>query len=128
APVVLVVEDNPVERAVVERVLRDAGFAVSAVSSGRAVAQALQLARPDLILLDALLPDMDGFAVCQGLRARPETQLIPIVMLTGLDDVVSIDRAYEMGATDFITKPIGHALLVHRLRYLLRAAAAAEAL
>jgi predicted signal transduction protein with EAL and GGDEF domain/DNA-binding response OmpR family regulator len=127
-PAVLVVEDNPIERAVLERLLRNAGFSVVAVGTGEAVEAEVRARQPSLILLDALLPDIDGFEVCARLRTQPWGRQIPIVMLTGLDDVRSIDRAYQSGATDFITKPIAHTLLIHRLRYLLRAAAAADAL
>lgn len=118
---ILVVEDSPVERTLVSRILENAGFAVIAVELGGVVIETATRVRPDLILLDALLPDVDGFEVCEQLRGNRATHLIPVVMLTGLHDMASIDRAYNAGATDFLTKPINHALLVHRLRYLLRA-------
>ncbi len=120
-PVILVVEDNPVERAVVDRILRSAGFGVIVAECGEAAIKRAIEDEPDIILLDALLPDIDGFQVCLELSRHPKARFIPVVMLTGLDDVTSIDRAYEVGATDFITKPINHSLLVHRIRYLLRA-------
>lgn len=121
APVILVVEDNPVERALITRILNMAQLGVVGVDNGLAAVERATTVAPDLILLDALLPDIDGFDVCEQLRQHARARFIPIVMLTGLDDVASIDRAYEVGATDFITKPINHALLVHRIRYLLRA-------
>ncbi|MDB6061223.1 MAG: hypothetical protein JWM78_1326 [Verrucomicrobiaceae bacterium] len=127
-PLVLVVEDNPVERALVMRILGVAQFAVVGVDCGQAALEQIQRCEPDLILLDALLPDIDGFDICEQLRKQPHTRFIPIVMLTGLDDVASVDRAYQVGATDFFTKPINHSLLVHRIRYLLRASSAAEEL
>ena len=118
---ILVVEDNPVERQLVGKILRNANFEVIAVDCGEVVLDTVINYQPDLILLDALLPDIDGFEVCQHLRAHPKGVYIPIIMLTGLDDVSSINRAYEVGATDFFTKPINHSLLVHRIKYLLRA-------
>lgn len=121
SPVILVVEDNPVERVLITRILNVAQLVVIGVDCGQAAIDQAIAAEPDLILLDALLPDIDGFEVCTQLRRHARTRFIPVVMLTGLDDVASIDRAYEVGATDFITKPINHALLVHRIRYLLRA-------
>jgi PleD family two-component response regulator len=127
-PVILVVEDNPVELALVSRILRNAEFKVVAVECGAQVIDHAIQYEPDIILLDALLPDIDGFEVCEQLRRHPKARFIPVVMLTGLDDVNSIDRAYEVGATDFITKPINHSLLVHRIRYLLRARAATDEL
>ncbi len=125
---VLVVEDNPVERTLVERMLAQGGFAVESVDSGGAALAAAAELRPDLILLDALLPDIDGFEVCTTLRGDRRTRFTPVVMLTGLDDIASIERAYRVGATDFLSKPIKHTLLVQRLRYLLRASANADEL
>lgn len=115
------VEDNPVERQLVGKILRNSNFEVIAVDCGGVVLDTVIDYQPDLILLDALLPDIDGFDVCEHLRAHPKGVYIPIIMLTGLDDVSSINRSYEAGATDFFTKPINHSLLVHRIRYLLRA-------
>jgi PAS domain S-box-containing protein len=120
-PVILVVEDNPVERQLVGKILRNANFEVIAVDCGEVVLDTVINYQPDLILLDALLPDIDGFDVCRHLRAHPKGVYIPIIMLTGLDDVSSINDAYDAGATDFFTKPINHSLLVHRIKYLLRA-------
>lgn len=120
SPTILLVEDNPVERQLVSKILRDADFEVTAVSRGDVVLDAVKSSQLDLILLDAILPDIDGFEVCQLLRAHPRGRYIPIIMLTGLNDVASINRAYEVGATDFFTKPIHHTLLVHRIRYSLR--------
>jgi diguanylate cyclase (GGDEF)-like protein/PAS domain S-box-containing protein len=74
--------------------------------------------RPDLVVLDVVMPKMDGFEACTELRRH--SSHTPILMLTGLDDIGSINRAYAVGATDFATKPINWVLLGHRLRYLLR--------
>ena len=123
-PLILLVEDNPVERQLVTRVLRNAGFGVIAVDCGRVVAEAFINNSPDLVLLDGLLPDIDGFDVCRQLRGIHEARYVPIVMLTGLDDEASIDKAYSAGATDFYVKPIVHSILIQRIRYLLRASAA----
>ncbi len=118
---ILVVEDNPVERLLLDRVLREAGFERLLAPDGETALAHVAQRAPDLILLDALLPDIDGFEICERLRADPRLLHIPVMMLTGLDDVASIDRAYQCGATDFFTKPINTSLLVHRIRYLLRA-------
>ena len=63
-------------------------------------------ATPDLVLLDVMMPNMDGFTFCQKLRALPDKRRIPVLMMTGLDDVDSIHHAYGVGARDFITKPV----------------------
>jgi DNA-binding response OmpR family regulator len=105
----------------ISKVLRNADFQIIAVDCGEVVLDTLIDYRPDLILLDALLPDIDGFEVCEHLRAHLRGLYIPIIMLAGLDDVKCINRAYRSGATDFFTKPINHFHLVQRMRYLLRA-------
>jgi diguanylate cyclase (GGDEF)-like protein/PAS domain S-box-containing protein len=73
------------------------------------------------MLLDVMMPVLDGYAVCARLRGLPRGQHVPVLMMTGLEDVASINRAYEVGATDFITKPINYTLLSYRVRYMLRA-------
>jgi diguanylate cyclase (GGDEF)-like protein/PAS domain S-box-containing protein len=78
----------------------------------------------DIVLLDVVMPGLDGYTVCERLRQMPSSATVPVVMLTGLDDNESIDRAYQVGATDFISKPITWAVLGHRVRYLLRASRA----
>jgi predicted signal transduction protein with EAL and GGDEF domain len=81
----------------------------------------------DLVLLDVMMPGLDGFEVCSRLRAMPRGTQVPILMLTGLNDAESVEAAFRCGATDFITKPINWTLLGHRVRYSLRASASAEA-
>ena len=71
-----------------------------------------------------MMPQLDGYEVCARLRAMPGGGAVPVIMLTGLDDNESIDRAYEVGATDFISKPITWGVLGHRVRYVLRASRA----
>src|SRR6266576_885619 len=75
----------------------------------------------DLVILDVMMPEMSGFEVCQAIRTLPGGRNTPVLMATALDDVDSIDRAYRVGATDFIGKPINWPVLPHRLRYMLRA-------
>ena len=73
------------------------------------------------VLTDVEMPEMDGYEACRALRQRPGAEQMPILMLTVHDDVESIQRAYEAGATDFMAKPVSWPLLGHRLRYMLRA-------
>ena len=77
---------------------------------------------PDVVVLDALMPGLDGFETCRQLRHLPGFESLPVLMLTGLDDDASITRAYEAGATDFFVKSTQWSLLAGRLRYLLRSA------
>jgi diguanylate cyclase (GGDEF)-like protein len=73
-----------------------------------------------LVLLDVMLPDMDGFSVCQALKKNARTREIPVLLATGLNDTRSVEKGYEVGATDFLSKPFSWALLVNRIKYLLR--------
>jgi predicted signal transduction protein with EAL and GGDEF domain/FixJ family two-component response regulator len=119
---VLVADDDAILREIAGAMLRDAGFDVQTVASGDAAAAACALRLPDIALLDVEMPDGNGYQACTNIRALPGGADLPIVMVTGCDDTASIDRAYEAGATDFIVKPINWALLVHRIRYVLRGA------
>lgn len=124
-PRLLVVDDDPLQRHLAARTLRHAGFEVSEAADGEAALARLAEVPVDLLLLDLLMPGLDGYAVCRRVRALPQGGLLPILVLTGLNDTSAIDAAYEAGATDFIAKPIHWTLLSHRVRYALRAAAAA---
>ncbi|MGA7991113.1 MAG: EAL domain-containing protein [Thermoanaerobaculia bacterium] len=120
-PLVLVVDDDPVNRLLARGALEPEGFRVKEAEGGHAALDAFRLLKPDLVLLDVMMPDMDGFEVCSRLRGRADGEVVPVLMLTGLDDLESINQAFNAGATDFATKPVTWALLPHRIRYLLRA-------
>jgi DNA-binding response OmpR family regulator len=126
-PVVLLVDDDEMERFLHRQALEPAGFEIVEAENGPAAFEAFAITMPDIVVLDVVMPEMDGFAVCQTIRAMPAGRNIPILMATGLDDVESIDRAYRVGATDFIAKPISCPVLPHRLRYMLRACQLSEA-
>ena len=81
-----------------------------------------------IILLDVDMPGLDGYTVCRRLREVPRLASVPIVMVTGHEDTSAIDRAFNAGATDYISKPVNWALLPHRLAYILRNAASVRAL
>jgi diguanylate cyclase (GGDEF)-like protein/PAS domain S-box-containing protein len=125
---VLIVDDDPLLRNMATQTLRHAGFEVSEAASGEAALALMGEQRVDLLLLDVVMPGLDGYEVCQRIRAMPEGGAVPILMLTGLNDTASIELAYGQGATDFITKPINWTLLSHKVRYALRASNAAEAM
>ena len=120
-PRVLLVDDDEVSLMLTAAALRERGFDVDDVSSGERALAALEATAPDVILLDALMPGMDGFETCRALRALPGSAHIPVLMLTGLDDDASITRAYRAGATDFFVKSTQWSLLAGRMRYMLRA-------
>ena len=123
----LLVDDDLILRGMATQTLRHAGFEVIAVDSGEEGLRVFDTEVIDLVLLDVMMPGIDGFEVCSRLRAMQRGAMVPILMLTGLNDAESVDAAFRCGATDFVTKPINWTLLGHRVRYSLRASASAEA-
>jgi PAS domain S-box-containing protein len=119
-PLVLLVDDDEVNLLLTAIALRERGFELIEASSGARALQALAERTPDIVVLDAIMPELDGFETCRRLRRLPGYEYAPVLMLTGLNDDASIDRAYEAGATDFFVKSAQWSLLAGRLRYLLR--------
>jgi diguanylate cyclase (GGDEF)-like protein len=109
-------------RLLVREALEPHGLEVEEAPDGASALGLFRAREPNLVLLDVQMPGIDGFTVCEEIRRIPGALHTPVVMITGLDDVESVRRAYEAGATDFITKPISWLILSHRVRYLLRAA------
>jgi len=120
-PTVLIVDDDPVARLLAREALEQSGWSVEEAENGRLGLEVFLKRRPDLILLDIMMPEMDGFTVCAELRKLPEGIHTPVLIMTGLEDYQSITQAYDAGATDFIVKPVNGLLLGHRVRYMLRA-------
>ena len=119
-PKVLLVDDDEVNLLLTSHALRERGFEVTEATSGELALDLLRDRAPDIVVLDALMPGLDGFQTCRLLRQRPGSEAVPVLMLTGLDDDASISRAYEAGATDFFVKSNQWSLLGGRLRHLLR--------
>ena len=117
---VLLIDDDPGFRTITKSALTSAGFAVDEAASGKEGLKQIKQKLPDLILLDANMPELDGFETCQLLREEPALTDIPIIMATGMDDVESIHKAFAAGATDFIAKPINFAILIQRIHFGLR--------
>ena len=118
---VLVVDDDVITRTLARETLEQGDFTVEEAEDGEAGLSAFARLRPSSVLLDVMMPVLDGFEACAALRELEGGEHIPVLMMTGLDDAESINRAFEVGATDFITKPIAWPMLIHRVRYLLRA-------
>ncbi|MBC7482156.1 MAG: EAL domain-containing protein [Rhizobacter sp.] len=121
-PKVLLVDDDEVNLLLTSIALREHGFLITEATSGERAIEILGGWVPDVVVLDALMPGLDGFQTCRELRVLPGFESLPVLMLTGLDDDASITRAYEAGASDFFVKSTQWRLLAGRLRYLLRAA------
>src|SRR5437763_4040035 len=125
---ILVVDDDPVVCSLMRATLERDGFNVIEAGDGAEGCRLYAEHRPDLLLVDIVMPRMDGYELCRELRSRPESAYVPIVVSTSLDDLPSIARAYDAGATDFIPKPLNWLVLNQRVRYILRASRAFDEL
>jgi DNA-binding response OmpR family regulator len=121
-PRILVVEDDPDIAGLVARYLDKAGFAADVRASGRAALDAIRQSAPDLMVLDLMLPEMDGLDVCRTVRANPQTADLPIIMLTARAEEAERIAGLEIGADDYLAKPFSPNELVARVRALLRRA------
>ena len=118
--IVLVVDDDPAVRTFVRAALEQIGLEVCEASDGSQAIEQFMSRHPDIIVLDVMMPVMDGYTACSRLRESVGGNRVPILMMTGFDDAEAIAGAYEHGATDFIMKPLNPTILSHRVRYMLR--------
>ena len=119
-PKILIADDDPLARLFVKNALEPAGMVVLEATGGKDALAKFEAIGPDLVILDIMMPDMDGYLTCSRIRSLPRGKRVPILVLTGLDDAQSIGQAYQHGATDFITKPVNATILCHHVRYMLR--------
>jgi diguanylate cyclase len=125
-PIAIIADDEDLGRLLLAETAAASGLAALSFDNGSEALEAALSREVAIVLLDVDMPGMDGYAVCRRLRAEARFATVPIVMVTGHEDSVAISRAFEAGATDFISKPVNWALLPRRLAYILRNAAAAE--
>ncbi|MEQ1544334.1 EAL domain-containing protein [Methyloglobulus sp.] len=126
---IIIIDDDPLIRLLVAKALQATGLQTTEAASGEEGLKLFAEHGANAVLLDVMMPDgIDGFATCMKLRKLPNGQHIPVLMMTGLEDLESINRAFEAGATDFITKPINIPLLGHRVRYMLKASQTTKSL
>ena len=119
---VLIVDDVPDNLAVLHDALDEAGYTVLVATDGASALQRAQQAEPDIVLLDALMPGIDGFEVARRLKAGPETAHIPIIFMTGLTETEHVLAAFEAGGVDYVTKPIRAAEVIARMGVHMRGA------
>jgi signal transduction histidine kinase len=124
--IILIVDDDVILRQIMRAELEAAQFTVVEAEDGEEACGLCWSEPPDLVIADVIMPRMDGFTLCRKLRAHPLTKFIPILQATALDDLASVEEAYEAGATAFVCKPINWNLLRHHVRYMLRSARAFE--
>ena len=118
-PLILVVDDDKTVRFVLRRAMEKKGYHIAEAADGEQCLASCKQLKPDLVLLDAMLPEMDGFTCCAQLLSLLGNECPAVLMITTLNDKASVDQAFEVGATDYITKPINWPLLQMRLRRLL---------
>jgi diguanylate cyclase (GGDEF)-like protein len=121
APLALIADDDATVRTIMREVLEQAGFRVEEAADGQLALDQFEQLSPDVVLLDVEMPNMDGYTVCKRIRAQESLRATPIFIITGRDDPQSIQHAYDIGATDFLSKPIPWTILAHRVRFVLRA-------
>jgi signal transduction histidine kinase/HPt (histidine-containing phosphotransfer) domain-containing protein len=115
SPLILVVDDDEDVRDMLRQLLENCGYRVEEAQNGRRAIALLEAIQPALILIDANMPEMDGFEACIHIRKRSATANIPIIMVTVLEDQVSVDRAFDVGAEEYVTKPIHFPVLIKRI-------------
>lgn len=118
-PLILVVDDNRLHRKAARGVLAKAEFVTEEAVDGEEALTAIERHRPDLVLLDLMMPKLDGFGVCAKLRRNPLFKHLPVLVISAYDTPQTIGLAYDAGANDFIAKPVSWMMLVDNIRHAL---------
>jgi two-component system, OmpR family, alkaline phosphatase synthesis response regulator PhoP len=118
---ILITEDNPQGAELLEAFLAETTYETKVAANGEEALRTVTSWKPDVVLLDIMMPRLSGFEVCRAIRSNPATRDIGIIMVTALDQHADIDRAVDVGTDDFLTKPIHKAELLLRVRALLQA-------
>src|ERR1700688_2113766 len=117
---ILIADDQAANRELLEELLTAEGFKVASVSTGAAVLEQLAIVPIDLVLLDVMMPHLTGFAVCEKIKANPETYVIPVILVTALSDKQDRIEGIKAGADDFLSRPVDRTELLARVRSLLK--------
>lgn len=125
---VLFVDDDPILREFAQVNLASPHVQIETAGDGLEALERLATTRYDLLLVDLEMPRIDGFGLLERLRADPATAHLPVIVQTGREDVEAIDRAFHLGATSFVTKPLNWRLLTYQMRFVLRSSRAEDRL
>lgn len=119
-PVILVVDDNAQNLELIQAYLEDIECETTAARDGVEALDAVAKTKPDLVLLDVMMPKMSGFEVCRRLKKNPQTCDIPVIMVTALNEFGDIERGIDSGTDDFVSKPVNRLELLTRVRTMLK--------
>jgi len=117
---VLIADDNEQNRELLDAYLADEGYEILMANDGKETMDVVASSEPDLILLDIMMPRMSGYEVCEQIKSNSDTQAIPVLMVTALNEMGDIEKAVNAGCDDFLTKPVNQLELKTRVRSLLR--------
>jgi len=116
APKILIVDDSPLNTKLLKFILDEAGYETVVASNGEDGIAALEAEQPDLLLLDVMMPDIDGFEVCRRIKKDPANENLPIIFITALDQTEDIVKGFELGGVDYVTKPFNKKVLLVRIK------------
>lgn len=116
APSILIVDDSPLNTKLLKFILDEAGYQTQVAANGLAGIEAVDTLQPDLLLLDVMMPDIDGFEVCKRVKEKPENENLPIIFITALDQTEDIVKGFELGGVDYVTKPFNKKVLLVRIK------------
>lgn len=119
-PVILIVDDNPQNLELIQAYLEDFACETITANDGLEALDLVARRKPDLILLDVMMPKMSGFEVCRRLKNDPETENTPVIMVTALNEFGDIERGIDSGTDDFVSKPVNRLELLTRIRTMLK--------